>query len=109
EAGTIASARNTAPTATARTLNPTPALTTPPTRTSTHPRTTRTYACYAQRHAISGKNTKTAVKFTGRAESLDTPAASIMHRKIYAGSERCAWSTAATAQATERRETTRNG
>jgi len=59
------------------------------------------------------KNTGIAAKFKGQADSLDTPAASIVHRKIYVGNERCAQSTAGIAQETEtprnRRETTRNG
>jgi len=51
------------------------------------------------------KNTTMAAKLTGRADSLDTPAASIVHKKIYVGNERCARSTAAIAQEPKRHET----
>src|SRR5215212_7863055 len=69
----MASARIAAVAAIPRALNLTPALTAPPTRTFTHPHTTRRYAWYAQRHAISGKKHKNSGQAYGPGRQFGYP------------------------------------
>src|SRR4051794_2222461 len=69
----MASVRIAAPAAIPRALNLTPGLTAPPTRTFTNPHTTRRYAWYAQRHAISGKKHKNSGQAYGPGRQFGYP------------------------------------